>query len=180
MLNKIGKKLGYKEDGFTIIEVMIVLAVAGLIMAIVLVAIPQLQRNQRNTARREAAGRIKTEIDSFGGNNNGDVPSVAADLNGVYSRYLGCGTAATAAAPGSACTVNVEDPSTGATFTMSIPGTVPAAGATLTSPAIGTYGAIEFAPNRTCDGELLAAGSARNYAMWLRLEGGAIFCLDNA
>lgn len=58
MLNKIGKKLGYKEDGFTIIEVMIVLAVAGLIMAIVLVAIPQLQRSQRNTSRKDTLGRI--------------------------------------------------------------------------------------------------------------------------
>jgi prepilin-type N-terminal cleavage/methylation domain-containing protein len=37
MLNKIQKR---KEDGFTIIEVLIVLAIAGLIMLVVFLAVP--------------------------------------------------------------------------------------------------------------------------------------------
>ena len=36
-----------KESGFTIVEVMIVLAIAGLILAIVFIAVPALQRNAR-------------------------------------------------------------------------------------------------------------------------------------
>jgi len=39
------------SGGFTIIEVMIVLAIAGTILAIVFIAVPALQRNTRNTER---------------------------------------------------------------------------------------------------------------------------------
>jgi prepilin-type N-terminal cleavage/methylation domain-containing protein len=45
MLNKKDQK------GFTIIEVLIVLAIAGLILLIVFLAVPALQRNNRNTQR---------------------------------------------------------------------------------------------------------------------------------
>lgn len=45
------KKSG-QSKGFTIIEVLIVLAIAGLIMLIVFMAVPALNRNSRNTQRR--------------------------------------------------------------------------------------------------------------------------------
>ncbi len=184
MLNRIGKKLGYKDDGFTIIEVLIVLAVAGLIMAIVLIAIPQLQRNQRNTARREIIGRIKTELDSYTGNNNGRIPTTTGDLDAVYNRYLGC--AGTAAAPTLPCDVNVEDPSEGTPVLMDLRSgmTAPSAGLApypqAGTPAADALGVSYYAPGFTCDGESLVGGDARNYAMWIGLEGGAIYCLDNA
>jgi len=44
--------------GFTIIEVMIVLAIAALIMLIVFLAVPALQRNSRNTQYRSEADRL--------------------------------------------------------------------------------------------------------------------------
>ena len=47
------QNLKKRNQGFTIIEVMIVLAIAGLIMLIVFLAVPALQRNQRNTARKQ-------------------------------------------------------------------------------------------------------------------------------
>jgi prepilin-type N-terminal cleavage/methylation domain-containing protein len=43
------KKLLKNEQGFTIIEVMIVLVIAAVIMLIVFLAVPALQRNSRNT-----------------------------------------------------------------------------------------------------------------------------------
>ena len=61
------------EKGFTIIEVMIVLAIAGLILVVVLVAVPQLQRNQRNSARRNDASRVATAVSNWVSNNNGAV-----------------------------------------------------------------------------------------------------------
>jgi prepilin-type N-terminal cleavage/methylation domain-containing protein len=163
MLNKIGKKLGYKEGGFTIIEVMIVLAVAGLIMAIVLVAIPQLQRNQRNAARRDTMGRIKTEIDAYAGNNNGSVPVLAADMTAVGSRYLNG--------------ININDPSTGASMLPSVRNN--AAAGIPTGALLPAVGSVYYQTGFSCNGESLVAGSARNYAMWTQLEGGAIYCLDN-
>lgn len=59
------------EQGFTIIEVLIVLAIAALILVVVLVAIPQLQRNQRNSARQSDASRVVTSVQSWSANNNG-------------------------------------------------------------------------------------------------------------
>lgn len=66
----------YKKQmkGFTIIEVLIVLAIAGLIMLIVLLAIPTLQRNTRNTNRREDAGRIVSAVNNYVANNSGTPP----------------------------------------------------------------------------------------------------------
>jgi prepilin-type N-terminal cleavage/methylation domain-containing protein len=71
-----------KQSGFTIIEVMIVLAVAGLIMAIVFLAIPALQRSNRNTQRKNDATRLAGLVAEYNSNNNGQLPpNVAAALN---------------------------------------------------------------------------------------------------
>ena len=66
---------GIKAAGFTIIEVMIVLAIAGLIMAIVFLAIPALQKTNRNTQRKNDVSRISSLINDFVANNNGKLPS---------------------------------------------------------------------------------------------------------
>lgn len=68
-------KLQKDNKGFTIIEVLIVLAIAGLIMLIVFLAIPALQRNQRNEARRSDIGRVSTSVNDFVSNNNGNLPN---------------------------------------------------------------------------------------------------------
>ena len=68
MKNLLTKK---KVSGFTIIEVMIVLAIAGLIMVIVFIAVPQLQRNQRDNARQNIANRERPEIETYDGNIQG-------------------------------------------------------------------------------------------------------------
>ncbi len=155
MLEALRAKRGHRK-GFTIIEVMIVLAIAGLIMLIVLIAIPQLQRNQRNSARRDIVGRVKTEIDTYAGNNNGKIPTSAADLSGFATRYL--------------TGVNIKDPKTGTDLTPTL----------VTSTAVDTVqGTLRYKTAQTCDGESIVGGSARQYAMWTTLEGGAIFCLDN-
>jgi len=59
------------EHGFTIIEVLIVLAIAALILVVVLIAIPNLQRSQRNSARKSEASRILTAANTVVSNNNG-------------------------------------------------------------------------------------------------------------
>ena len=66
------------QKGFTIIEVLIVLAIAGLIIAIVLFAVPALQRNSRNTAIKSDASQLLSYISDFNANNSGAVPTVAA------------------------------------------------------------------------------------------------------
>lgn len=70
-------KLSAKKlnQGFTIIEVMIVLAIAGLILAIVFLAVPTLQRNSRNTSIKSDAANIAGGIADYEANNNGARPT---------------------------------------------------------------------------------------------------------
>ena len=57
------------KKGFTIIEVVLVLAIAGLIFLMVFVALPQLQRSQRDTQRRQDLSRVVTALVQYQTNN---------------------------------------------------------------------------------------------------------------
>lgn len=72
MLNKLQKP---NKEGFTIIEVMIVLAIAALILLIVLLAVPALQRGSRNTQRKNDASQISAAYANFLDNNGGIKPT---------------------------------------------------------------------------------------------------------
>jgi len=186
MLSKLSKK---GQKGFTIIEVMIVLAIAGLILVVVLLAIPQLQRNQRNTSRRSVATRIVTEINNFAGNNNGKYPVAdtttggSSDIGtpfsnvGFFNRYLGCTSADGAEA---VCTANIEDPSTGFPVGSGVDGKTTSITVTGTEPT-AEPGDIFYLDKAICDGEVATTTSAnaRNFVFIMRLEGGASFCQDN-
>jgi len=58
-----------KAKGFTIIEVMIVLAIAGTIMAIIFLAIPPMQRGLRNRNRGVDAALLITTVNEYYSNN---------------------------------------------------------------------------------------------------------------
>lgn len=66
-----------KTGGFTIIEVMIVLAIAGLIMLIVFLAVPALQRTSRNTQRVNDAAGALAAVNTYITNNGGSLPTAA-------------------------------------------------------------------------------------------------------
>jgi prepilin-type N-terminal cleavage/methylation domain-containing protein len=86
------KKLQKNKDGFTIIEVMIVLAIAGLILLIVFLAVPALQRNSHNTTKRSDASNALGAVGEFVSNNNGQVPSTANLAALLVSANLSSGT----------------------------------------------------------------------------------------
>ena len=69
------KRKGKLKDakGFTIIEVALVLAIAGLIFLVVFLALPALQRSQRDNARRQDASRIATALQNCMANSMGDL-----------------------------------------------------------------------------------------------------------
>lgn len=71
-------KLKNQEKGFTIIEVLIVLAIAGLIMLVVFLAVPSLQRNSRNSQRKSDVSNMLAAVSEFSTNNNGRLPSTFA------------------------------------------------------------------------------------------------------
>lgn len=63
-----------KSEGFTIIEVVLVLAIAALIMLMVFIALPALQRSQRDTQRKDDVSRLQAAVSSYTSNNRGKVP----------------------------------------------------------------------------------------------------------
>jgi len=63
------------QKGFTIIEVLIVLAIAGLILLIVFLAVPALQRNARNTAIKNDAASLAGGFAEYSSNNDGESPT---------------------------------------------------------------------------------------------------------
>lgn len=75
--------------GFTIIEVLIVLAIAGLIMLIVFLAVPALQRNSRNTAIKNDVQNVLGGVSEYQAANSGSMPTSIAGTGTVT--YTGTG-----------------------------------------------------------------------------------------
>lgn len=71
-----------KQKGFTIIEVVLVLAIAALIFLMVFIALPALQRNQRDQARKEVIGKVSSAITTYQSNKRGNQPTKGSDLSG--------------------------------------------------------------------------------------------------
>jgi prepilin-type N-terminal cleavage/methylation domain-containing protein len=86
--------------GFTIIEVMIVLVIAAVIILLVFLAVPALQRNSRNTQRKEDVSKILAAVNEWSTNNNGALPTTAAQQTealanaqlGIYAGQVQWGT----------------------------------------------------------------------------------------
>jgi prepilin-type N-terminal cleavage/methylation domain-containing protein len=108
MLNKIKKS---QNDGFTIIEVMIVLAIAALILVIVLLAVPALQRNSRNTALKNDAATVSGGVNEFKSNNDG-APPTTISATSVSSTVAGTSPASIKIQGGTTVT-NTATPTTG-------------------------------------------------------------------
>ena len=61
--------------GFTIIEVVLVLAIAGLIFMMVFIALPALQRSQRDTQRNSDIGRLQSAFNNYQASNRNAIPT---------------------------------------------------------------------------------------------------------
>ncbi len=66
-----------KQTGFTLIEIVIVLAIAALIMVIVFLAVQGAQRSQRDNTNKAAAGQALAQAEQFLANNSGQYPTTA-------------------------------------------------------------------------------------------------------
>jgi prepilin-type N-terminal cleavage/methylation domain-containing protein len=102
-----------KRSGFTIIEVVLVLAIAGLIFLMVFVALPALQRSQRDTARKNIYSGIGAAVTTYRSNNNGALPTGRGDKVCTIARGAGDVTMTNT----SRCTKDNTSRTTPATFT---------------------------------------------------------------
>ena len=86
-----------KSSGFTIIEITIVLAVAGLLLSAVLLASKQLKQSERNTKRKNMMHAVAAALEEFYINNkcypqqSGYDHYYVIDLNFTGAHESGCG-----------------------------------------------------------------------------------------
>ncbi len=157
------------KKGFTIIEVVLVLAIAGLIFLMVFVALPALQRSQRDTQRRDDMARFLSQINQYQANNSGRVPADKNAYTNFISNYLKVGGD------------TFEDPSTGSDYTITnwIKCTSSTSGCPQKS-ASANMGEISVYTNATCSGESPSyVQGDRKIAITLKLEGAGIYCGHN-
>ena len=181
------------KKGFTIIEVVLVLAIAGLIFLMVFIALPALQRSQRNTQREDDLSRILTAANDYQTNNNGKSPWDAGATNTNFvKRYIDetCNTGVTDGDQYECDGDQFRDPD-GENYAMKGNGSLKATptGFTITAEGASSYKLNSDTFNHTfqavtyasCGDEGIAVKGTgnRQYAVFYVLEGGAISCNDN-
>ena len=88
-----------KTNGFTIIEVVLVLAIAALIFLMIFIALPALQRGQANTARKNDANAIAAAVSSYRSNSSGALPTTYTQLTSYIDNLSQVVLPATGALP---------------------------------------------------------------------------------
>ena len=159
-----------QKPAFTIIEVVLVLAIAGLIFLMVFIALPALQRNQRDTQRKNDMSRLKTTIDSYKSNNRGNLPW-GTDRYGVWSQSDNFGINYLKADQG-----EFGDPSSGRyAFGVNY---YSIAGGSIYNTFEAQQSHISISIGFVCDGDTITSAGSNNYAIRYRLEGGGVYCID--
>ena len=171
------------KRGFTIIEVVLVLGIAGLIFLMVFVALPALQRSQRDTQRREDVTKLVSAVKDYQSNNRGALPSGTGTVSysanasgttwaGLYHDYLG---------------ENFIDPDgtgeDGTGYKLSIVNCKGKEGEACTNAQISNTTSFPngykmlVAIEAECQGEqTVKVGNPRKLAVVYKLEGGGVYC----
>ena len=155
-MNSINKN---NKKGFTIIEVVLVLAIAGLIFLMVFLALPALQRSQRDTQRKNDASRLRAAVTDYTSNNRGNLPwDGAAPKPDFISKYITTNN-----------TTTFNDPSTNSQYTIAT-----ATGATDAPTALGQ---MKVSNNAKCgtDGAIVAGNGI---AVSVKTENGVANCVE--
>jgi len=142
-----------REKGFTLIEIVLVLAIAGLLLVIVFLAVSGAQKSRRDSQRKGDLSRLGAQLESYASNNAGAYPAGSLQA-ATFTPYVPS---------------NFNDPTTGSAYTL------PSA---LSDAPGATAGNISYnlGAGTTCDSA--ANANSRVYALRMRLEQG-IACVDN-
>lgn len=165
--------------GFTIIEVVLVLAIAGLIFLMVFIALPALQRNQRDTQRRDDVARFMAQISQYQTNNRGSVPASSECTSGTgenteMGRFLANYMKQTDDNEG-----EFQDPRTGENYEVKCI-TIEDDQNALDDDELVRTRTIVYMSGAKCDGEnIVELDANRSIAVRIQLEGSGFFCEDN-
>ena len=170
-----------KKGGFTVIEVVLVLGIAGLIFLMVFIAFPALGRSQRDSQRRDDISVLLKELKDFQTNNRGGLPTGVGTFgygsasgttwSGFYHDYL---------------SDKFEDPSGGA-YVLEVARCAVAAGASAGTTCNNEFVTLNqthpsnllLLTGATCDGQkAVATKNPRKVAVQYALEGGGIYCAN--
>lgn len=155
------------KKGFTIIEVVLVLAIAGLIFLMVFVALPALQRGQHDNARKNDVSTVSAAVNSYTSNNRGAFPTTEQ-----LETYLGTKTTLTAT------TFSYSELSDNTTSVTVNSAALPTSAAEGSIVVVARAKCNTVSPNGVVS---LQTGTARQYAVITQLESGnkSGFCLDS-
>jgi len=145
-----------RKSGFTLVEIVLVMAIAGLILAMIFLALPQVGRTRRDTARKTDLGRLQTQIEFYGSNHSCTYPPENPP-NSLSSNPDFCGG-------GTYAPAHFNDPKTGASYW----------GIAAANPGGITY---MMGHGTACDGSTVLS-SQRQFVLNMTLENG-IACIDN-
>ena len=188
------------KKGFTIIEVVLVLAIAGLIFLMVFVALPALQRSQRDTARRNDIARVDTSLTQYQTNHQNSpttlpegshewTPTVDEQKNGTITcessadeackfvrDYMNSGTTG---AEGKPKTNEFKDPD-GTFYSLNIEEQgAEAFEYTNDGKPYEMNHVVYIRTGAKCDDDKAIADTSRHYAVLYRLEGSGVYCIDD-
>lgn len=150
------------NQGFTLIEVLIVLAIASLIILIVFFAIPALKRNARNLQRRSDATHVIQGIKKYI-KSNAAMPSTGA---------LGAG--------GSTATIGESGNTTSIKLKFYTADNVSIVGWAVNVPALLAVDKMEVVTGAACEGNAVVASSSSNsFAVIYMAEPSTIYCLSS-
>ena len=187
--NAIKDKISDATKGFTIIEVVLVLAIAGLIFLMVFIALPALQRSQKNTQRENDISRFLTAVQDFQSNNNGNTPfSNGTTDSGFIKRYIDenveayhdNGAQATCATGDNGC-AQFRDPD-GEMYGFTVQDFTPNNGDNMEVKIDEMDHLVHVVVGAGCSGSegVASRGNGkREIAMFFHEEGGSIICNDN-
>lgn len=160
------------KDGFTIIEVVLVLAIAGLIFLMVFVAFPALQRSQYDTQRQNDIARLSTQIQNYKTNNRNKVPSGTSGWNSFITNYMKAGGDTFTDPDGTNYTIK-ETACVKVSSSDSKCKVQPA-----TDFAAQNH-QIQIFTTAKCDGESVISGTGvNNLALTYKREGGGVICIS--
>lgn len=108
------------KKGFTIVELLVVMAIIGLLTALLLIGIPALQRTTRNTARANDLSGIKGQMEVYYGRYRNYPISIAYSLSGTVPQ-IGLCTASGCTLASATIKVNIGQPLASGTILNSVP-----------------------------------------------------------
>jgi type II secretory pathway pseudopilin PulG len=133
-----------KEQGFTLVEIALVMALAGFVFVIILVAITGTQRSRRDAHRKSDINSIFGTLETY---------------NSAQSKYPATGAFGTFFGTNYVTSLNLKDPSSQTDYVVGSGW-----------PAVAATGTVYYRFGQTCDGSVTLTG----YSVKMGLEVGEV------